>query len=79
MTQFFQSECQFLLMLWARSAVMADAPAGDQCMPATLFRRSALHQIRFRWEGTKCECRCCVEDLRNRQFGIAFADPSMCS
>jgi hypothetical protein len=42
-------------------------------MGATLFRRSALRQITFRWEPGKCECRCCCDDLRRIWQGIAYA------
>jgi hypothetical protein len=41
-------------------------------MGATLFRRSALDRIHFRWEAKKCECQCCCDDLRRLGFGIAY-------
>jgi hypothetical protein len=41
-------------------------------MGATLFRRTAIQQIRFRWESTKCECQCCCDDLRKLGMGIAY-------
>jgi hypothetical protein len=41
-------------------------------MGATLFRRSALDRIQFRWETKKCECQCCCDDLRRLGYGIAY-------
>ena len=41
-------------------------------MGATLFRRSVLEQILFRWEGHKCECQCCCNDLRRMLWGIDY-------
>ncbi len=41
-------------------------------MGATLFRRSVLQRYRFRWEGSKCECLCCCEDLRRHGFRIGY-------
>ncbi len=45
-------------------------PGGHVAMGATLFRRSALAAIRFRWEPGKCECQCCGDDLR--KLGLAL-------
>jgi hypothetical protein len=42
-------------------------------MGATLFRRSALALIRFRWESGRCECQCCCDDLRRHALGIGYA------
>jgi len=42
-------------------------------MGATLFRRSALALIRFRWEPGRCECQCCCDDLRRHALGIGYA------
>jgi hypothetical protein len=41
-------------------------------MGATLFRRAALSQIRFRAEPNKCECLCCCDDLRRLGLAIAY-------
>jgi len=41
-------------------------------MGATLFRRSALDQIQFRWADNKCECLCCCSDLRRKRWGIGY-------
>ena len=41
-------------------------------MGATLFRRSALNQIRFRTRPGWCECLCCCVDLRSRGIGIGY-------
>jgi hypothetical protein len=41
-------------------------------MGATLFRRTALERITFRWSGQRCECRCCCEDLRRQGLGIRY-------
>jgi hypothetical protein len=41
-------------------------------MGATLFRRSALKQIEFRWRESQCECLCCCADLRRRRMGIGY-------
>jgi hypothetical protein len=42
-------------------------------MGATLFRRSALNRIRFRWSNERCECQCCCDDLRRQGIGIRYA------
>lgn len=39
---------------------------------ATLFRRSALERIRFRWEPDRCECQCCCDDLRRLGYAISY-------
>jgi hypothetical protein len=49
-----------------------DGPARHVAMGATLFRRSALDHIHFRWEAKKCECQCCCDDLRRLGYGIAY-------
>jgi hypothetical protein len=41
-------------------------------MGATLFRRSALDSIEFRFENDRCECQCCCDDLRTRGYRIAY-------
>ena len=41
-------------------------------MGATLFRRAALDEIRFRWEEKRCECQCCCDDLRRSRWGIDY-------
>src|SRR5262245_41645108 len=41
-------------------------------MGATLFRRSALALIRFRWAPGRCECQCCCDDLRRHTLGISY-------
>ena len=41
-------------------------------MGATLFRRAALSQVRFRSEPDKCECQCCCDDLRRLGLAIAY-------
>jgi hypothetical protein len=41
-------------------------------MGATLFRRSALSHVRFRWEPGKCECQCCCNDLRGLGWEIGY-------
>ncbi len=41
-------------------------------MGATLFRRSVLNRIQFRWEPGRCECQCCCDDLRAQHLGIAY-------
>ena len=41
-------------------------------MGATLFRRAALREIRFRWRPGRCECQCCCDDLRRSGFGIDY-------
>jgi hypothetical protein len=48
------------------------APTRHVAMGATLFRRAALERITFRWSGTRCECRCCCEDLRRQGLGIRY-------
>lgn len=41
-------------------------------MGATLFRRSVLRAVRFRWEPGRCECQCCCDDLRAAGVGIGY-------
>jgi hypothetical protein len=41
-------------------------------MAAVLFRREQLDSMTFRWNGDKCECRCCCEDLRRAGYGIGY-------
>ncbi|TWT78897.1 hypothetical protein CA13_02940 [Planctomycetes bacterium CA13] len=41
-------------------------------MGATLFRRSVLQRIAFRWETSKCECLCCCEDIRRTGSRIEY-------
>ena len=41
-------------------------------MAAVMFRREALAGLTFRWEGDKCECLCCCEDLRAAGWGIGY-------
>jgi len=41
-------------------------------MGATLFRRSALEQVSFRWSLGRCECQCCCDDLRRQAVGIGY-------
>jgi hypothetical protein len=48
------------------------APTRHVAMGATLFRRTALARITFRWSGSRCECRCCCEDLRRQGLGIRY-------
>jgi hypothetical protein len=48
-------------------------PDRHVAMGATLFRRSALALIRFRWEPGCCECQCCCDDLRRHALGIGYA------
>jgi hypothetical protein len=47
--------------------------AGHVGMGATLFRRSAVRAVRFRWEPGRCECQCCCDDLRAAGVGIGHA------
>ena len=42
-------------------------------MGATLFRRSALDRVRFRWTTQRCECQCCCDDLRRQRLGITYS------
>lgn len=42
-------------------------------MGATLFRRSVLAQLEFRWKLDRCECQCCCDDLRRRRWGIDYS------
>ena len=42
-------------------------------MGATLFRRSSLQTIRFRWAPGRCECQCCCDDLRAAGREIAYS------
>ena len=46
--------------------------AGHVTMGATLFRREALEQVRFRWREEKCECQCCCDDLRRLCWAIDY-------
>jgi hypothetical protein len=48
-------------------------PERHVAMGATLFRRSALALIQFRWEPGRCECQCCCDDLRLHALGIGYA------
>jgi hypothetical protein len=41
-------------------------------MAAVLFRRAPLISLAFRWEGEKCECRCCCDDLRAAGWAIGY-------
>ena len=41
-------------------------------MGAVLFRRSQLDQVVFRWEPDRCECSCCVLDLRAAGHRIGY-------
>ena len=41
-------------------------------MGAVMFRREALAFLRFRWEPGRCECLCCVDDLRAGGLGIDY-------
>ena len=41
-------------------------------MAAVMFRREVLAKITFRWEGEKCECLCCCEDLRAAGWAIGY-------
>ncbi|MCR9295812.1 MAG: glycosyltransferase family 2 protein [bacterium] len=41
-------------------------------MGATLFRRTDLDRIRFRWQPGKCECQCCCDDLRRQGREIKY-------
>lgn len=41
-------------------------------MGATLFRRSMLQRIPFRWETNKCECLCWCEDIRRQGLRIEY-------
>jgi hypothetical protein len=50
----------------------ADAPPRHVGMGATLFRRAALREIRFRWRPGRCECQCCCDDLRRNGYGIDY-------
>ncbi len=46
--------------------------ASHVAMGATMFRRSTLERIKFRWEQDKCECLCCCEDLRQAGMRIDY-------
>lgn len=48
-------------------------PRQHVAMGATLFRRSALSFIRFRWQGECCECQCCCDDVRRMGLGITYS------
>lgn len=41
-------------------------------MGATLFRRQALAELSFRWHDNRCECQCCCDDLRRRNWGVDY-------
>jgi hypothetical protein len=41
-------------------------------MGAVLFRRSQLDRVVFRWEPDRCECSCCVLDLRAAGHRIGY-------
>ncbi|TWT66410.1 glycosyltransferase [Allorhodopirellula solitaria] len=41
-------------------------------MGATLFRRTTLQRIPFRWTVNKCECLCCCEDIRRAGGRIEY-------
>jgi len=49
-----------------------DQSSPHVAMGATMFRRSALEQNKFRWEPNKCECLCCCEDLRNMGAKVEY-------
>lgn len=46
--------------------------AGHVSMGATMFRRSALKQVEFRWTDQRCECQCCCDDLRSMLWAIDY-------
>ncbi|MHB8973097.1 MAG: glycosyltransferase family A protein [Pirellulaceae bacterium] len=48
-------------------------PHPHVAMGATLFRRSVLRFIRFRWQANRCECQCCCDDVRRLGLGIAYS------
>lgn len=48
-------------------------PSRHVAMGATLFRRSLLQTIRFRWAPGRCECQCCCDDLRAAGREIAYS------
>ncbi len=41
-------------------------------MAAVLFRRERLEALTFRWEPSKCECRCCCDDLHHAGYAIGY-------
>ncbi len=41
-------------------------------MAAVLFRRERLQALTFRWEPSKCECRCCCDDLHRAGYAIGY-------
>lgn len=41
-------------------------------MAAVLFRRERLEALTFRYEHSKCECRCCCDDLRRAGHAIGY-------
>jgi hypothetical protein len=47
-------------------------PSPHVGMGATMFRREVLAFLPFRWEEDRCECRCCVDDLRRAGFAIDY-------
>lgn len=51
----------------------ANRIARHVAMGATLFRRPALDTLEFAARGDKCECQCCCDDLRERQWGIDYS------
>ncbi|MGH7140462.1 MAG: glycosyltransferase family 2 protein [Pirellulales bacterium] len=48
------------------------ANAGHVGMGCTLFRRSVLARVQFRWSPGRCECQCCCDDLRAMGIGIGY-------
>jgi len=48
-------------------------PRQHVAMGATLFRRTVLNFLRFRWETGRCECQCCCDDLRRLGLGIVYS------
>jgi hypothetical protein len=51
---------------------VGDCSTPHVAMGATLFRRSALDRIHFRWSRDRCECQCCCDDLRRQGIGIRY-------
>lgn len=48
-------------------------PSSDHVtMGATLFRRSAFSEFRFRASATRCDCSCCCEDLAKQMLQIRY-------
>ncbi|MHB8863667.1 MAG: glycosyltransferase family 2 protein [Pirellulaceae bacterium] len=48
-------------------------PQQHVAMGATLFRRSALQFVRFRWQANRCECQCFCDDVRRLGLGIRYS------